>query len=150
MKIGVANEYIVCYTSQETSDNNKWDEDKELGVSVTMLKTLQEAIACFNSTVSRDNVLRCKLKFMCKYADANGTLSDTCFVLAHYCKGAKSLERYVERGREWSDNPKHPFEQTIYIHSRLNSRQLVNDAFKPVGTFLVPDEPVRKKIKEDE
>lgn len=71
-------------------------------------------------------------------------------MLAHYDKEAKSLERYAERARIWSDGPqRNPFEQTVYVHSRLNTRQLVADDFKPTGTFNA-DVPTKRSRSGDD
>jgi predicted S18 family serine protease len=141
-----ASEFHIISTNQETSDVSKWDTDTTLGLSVTIVKTLQEALQSFNVTLTRAGVTRCKLKLIMKYRDANQQQSETVFVLAHYDRQAKSLERYAERAREWSDHQKNPFEQTQYIHPVLNTRQLVSDAFKPTGTFIT-DQTADKSTK---
>ena len=144
-----ASEFHVISTNQETVNVSKWDVDATLGVSVTIVKTLQEALQTFNVTLTRAGVTRCKLKLIMKYRDANQQESETIFVLAHYDRNAKSLERYVERAREWSDHQKSPFEQTQYIHPVLNTRQLVSDSFKPTGTFIMDDISTVKRSKRD-
>ena len=145
-------EFQVISTNQETDNVTKWDTDKDLGCSVTIVKTLHEATQAFNLALTRDSVLRCKLKLICKYRDANQSVSETIFVLAHFDRRAKSLERYVERAREWSNHAKNPFEQTQYIHPVLNTRQLTSDAFRPTGTFITNEdaEPPTKRAKDNE
>lgn len=146
-----AGEFHVISTGQETDNVAAWDRDKDLGLSLTILKNLEEAVKLFNTTIARENVTRCKLEVVLQYRDAHQQQSATRFILAHYHRGAKSLERFVERAREWSDHVKNPFEQTLYIHPVTNTRQLVSDAFKPTGTFVSPDEgfkePEPKKKK---
>jgi hypothetical protein len=141
-----AGEFHIISTNQETLNVNKWDTDITLGLSVTIVKTLSEAFQTFNVSLTRAGVTRCKLKLVMKYRDVNQQQSETVFVLAHYDRNAKSLERYVERAREWSDHQKNPFEQTQYIHPVLNTRQLVSDAFKPTGTFIT-DQTAEERVK---
>lgn len=140
-----AGDFVVVSCTRETAEKNKWDEDRDLGLSSVIFKTLPEAQKCFNSTINQANTFKCKLKLTVKYTDANGGFSETHFILAHFDKYAKSLERFVEKAREWSDNPKNPFEQTVYVNSLTNSRVLVSDVFKPTGRFVT--EPEEKKIK---